>query len=851
MNGRARPTAPLLRRIGHDPRMTADPAERRYFISHSSRDKAVAVELAEALRGQAWIDLYELELGDILLEEIAAGIQDATDFVLLWSKHSAESKWVRFEFHMAFVRHLEDNAIAIRIVLLDDAPVPLTFRPFLHSGVVQSAAEAAERVEGRPPRVRSRRAFINRNAEVDAIEAALYSPRVGHLWLWGMNGIGKRAIAGQALQRVVADRTLIRAIEVRPGTGFVELDLIVSALIGAEPPPPTLTEKQAAEHVAAVVGNYASAGGIWSFAEAQHWLDEEGRPGVVLDAVLNALAQNGTTEPGKLAVVTSTRRPTLRGTVAQAGHLHSVRGLKGDFGVALLRSNGAEAPDDILRQASEQLDGHPLALEIVAPKLGDTEPDWEDFRARAATGVVDQLRLEPVTETLLERLAAVDGPFPAESYAHHLAISSDQLQRAIDEGIAYSLIDQREVGLLTLHPLIRDFYMRAFRRRDTFLRDTSDLADRARAQLNDATPGTATYVEALLVTFRLLCWAGRLREALDVRQNLYGTLYETAVELYNQRRYEDARRYLELVVQSTDDHRSARLYLARTLAYLGEVTQARAMMDEMLEESPDDYHVWRIRGRVEYIAREFSSAVRFYERANELRPGMPSVLRDLGQARMRVEDWFGARAALQGAIDRQRRDPDPYLAFQYSQVLEHFGEYQEASRMVAQAIRRDPHNAVFHHRRGRIAEALGDRATAAREYEECLRLEPDYVESVLSLASMAIGDNDLDRARSLLRRAQRVRNARPAVLLNIEAKLYLKERDFDLAREVVERALREERDIPSLDLAARIELEAIATGAARCSDVSDGVRRYAEEIRVKGNAKQADAVLAELVARGC
>ena len=141
------------------------------------------------------------------------------------------------------------------------------------------------------------------------------------------------------------------------------------------------------------------------------------------------------------------------------------------------------------------------------------------------------------------------------------------LQAAVNEATAYSLIDQREGGVLILHPLIRDFYMRAFRRR-SFISATSDLADRARGRLDASTPGSATYVDTLLMTFRLLCWAGQLREALDVRANLYGTLYETAVELYNQRRYEDARRYFELVIESASDTRSAILYLARTLAYL-------------------------------------------------------------------------------------------------------------------------------------------------------------------------------------------------------------------------------------------------------------------------------------------
>ena len=51
---------------------------------------------------------------------------------------------------MAFIRHLEDSAIVMRIVLLDNTPVPLMFRPFLHSRKAATARDAVELLEGRP-----------------------------------------------------------------------------------------------------------------------------------------------------------------------------------------------------------------------------------------------------------------------------------------------------------------------------------------------------------------------------------------------------------------------------------------------------------------------------------------------------------------------------------------------------------------------------------------------------------------------------------------------------------------------------------------------------------------------------
>ena len=116
----------------------------------------------------------------------------------------------------------------------------------------------------------------------------------------------------------------------------------------------------------------------------------------------------------------------------------------------------------------------------------------------------------------------------------------------------------------------------------------------------------------------------------------------------------------------------------------------------------------------------------------------------------------------------------------------------------------------------------------------------------MSLASIAIDDGDLDRAKQLLTRARLLNPPRPVVILNIEAKLHLRERDLDSARRAIERVLAEERDVPSLDLAARIELEAVAAGTKHCSEVSGIVRRWAEEIGIKGRAADADNLLSEL-----
>lgn len=65
---------------------------KRFFISHAGPDKPLAIDLKALLEDDAWVDLHEIDLGDVLWHEISDGIEAATDFVLLWSAASARSK---------------------------------------------------------------------------------------------------------------------------------------------------------------------------------------------------------------------------------------------------------------------------------------------------------------------------------------------------------------------------------------------------------------------------------------------------------------------------------------------------------------------------------------------------------------------------------------------------------------------------------------------------------------------------------------------------------------------------------------------------------------------------------------
>ena len=78
------------------------------FISHSSRDSWIAGVLAEkvkAVGAEPWLDVLDLEGGDILDQEILKGLDACREAVVLISPNSVGSQWVIFELGAAWGQH--------------------------------------------------------------------------------------------------------------------------------------------------------------------------------------------------------------------------------------------------------------------------------------------------------------------------------------------------------------------------------------------------------------------------------------------------------------------------------------------------------------------------------------------------------------------------------------------------------------------------------------------------------------------------------------------------------------------------------------------------------------------------
>jgi hypothetical protein len=97
------------------------------FISHSSRDKAVARQLAKALNYCAidvWLDDWELDVGQSLTEEIAEAMDGSRYIAILITENYNTSVWTKTEYKKALSREQKEGRTVMLPLIVGEAQIP-------------------------------------------------------------------------------------------------------------------------------------------------------------------------------------------------------------------------------------------------------------------------------------------------------------------------------------------------------------------------------------------------------------------------------------------------------------------------------------------------------------------------------------------------------------------------------------------------------------------------------------------------------------------------------------------------------------------------------------------------------
>src|ERR1017187_421028 len=131
----------------------------RAFISYSSIDRPAVEKLALGLRERGidpWWDKWEIGPGDDIVASINAGLDEAGAGIIVFSRHSRESRWVEAEVSYLTYARIQESKLLIPVMVGDDVWVPPLLRPLARRGIeeIDAIADALlHRKAGPPPRV--------------------------------------------------------------------------------------------------------------------------------------------------------------------------------------------------------------------------------------------------------------------------------------------------------------------------------------------------------------------------------------------------------------------------------------------------------------------------------------------------------------------------------------------------------------------------------------------------------------------------------------------------------------------------------------------------------------------------
>lgn len=100
---------------------------KKLFLSYSNEDKQVALHLANKLKNaglNVWFDAWGLKVGDTIVERIDEAVSASDVLLVLMSKTSVNSHWVQLELEAFLGRQLNDRAVTIIPILLEDCNIP-------------------------------------------------------------------------------------------------------------------------------------------------------------------------------------------------------------------------------------------------------------------------------------------------------------------------------------------------------------------------------------------------------------------------------------------------------------------------------------------------------------------------------------------------------------------------------------------------------------------------------------------------------------------------------------------------------------------------------------------------------
>jgi len=120
---------------------------KNVFISYSHEDKDFVEWLRHNLQEfgfDIWYDQQEIRLGDSIKNKIIEGIQSSSIFLVVLSKASSNSSWVKYELNSALISSAINKGIKIIPIKIDESDLPSDLSNYLYADFSKSRSQGLE-----------------------------------------------------------------------------------------------------------------------------------------------------------------------------------------------------------------------------------------------------------------------------------------------------------------------------------------------------------------------------------------------------------------------------------------------------------------------------------------------------------------------------------------------------------------------------------------------------------------------------------------------------------------------------------------------------------------------------------
>lgn len=661
---------------------------KRIYLSYAEPDREVAFRLHSVfgalLGNQVYIRDFDLNGGELVAQAISEAVGQANWFVIVLSKNSINSNWLKREADIATLRSVESEDFRIAVVKIDDITYPwyieaafknqFTVNTSRDGDIENDFLRLAEYIDQTDTTKFSADIYVDRGGDTDKFSLVHRKSKI--VFILGWAGIGKTSFVINSISKLLNKKP----IDIRLSRGH-SIDYLARQIIekahARQPLDGEISEQEWLDKAFVVLKSRAERQFLF-LDNAEEAFDTLNAPLPFLGLFLEQFVKS---DIKTHVILATTRVPEFSVLLSTSGDLFRLEGLEDQYILQamelwLLDTGRSEMifSSSLIKDLVEMIGGHPLAARMLSTYLKVKSPEdllgtrqRRDFQLKFAEYVlksVDKSVLSPVHQAILNALATIKEPIAIDdllSVASVKRFPLDEIKQAKIQLADWFFIEQRG-ELMFLHNFLSTYFQDQLERvenqrlRDKIASDFSSYAYDKIIQLGQQISSVRDDEEKLArVTneiFRYAAPTGRLLRSIGKNEladrlpiQIKGTVREMVFFFYQERRdYRTAMVYAQNWLRIYPDDTEVTLLLARCYRNFREkssLDKAKAILGRLVDISGNRRflsRIYRERALIAEFSEDHDLAKEYYRKGMEIDEINPYPENYSGLARLLLKE---------------------------------------------------------------------------------------------------------------------------------------------------------------------------------------------------------------------